>query len=594
MPQGGAGTVQLVRTVSVSVNGSPLSEAVFERLVEARVSLTIGSASRLELRLDDDDFKLVDGSTFVIGAAVVVKISDETGVQTPVFDGEITSVGIEQVGGALHQLVIEAFDRSYLLSQKSQVKTYLKMKYSDIVSQIAGEVGLQATCTDTTVVHDYILQQGTDWAMLDEIAARTGMEWLVEGRKLLLRKRPTTAGLTVELGIDLIKFRARFSGASHVTAVKVRGWDSKTKQAIVGVAAPASSSAPAGASSPGGVSGFRSASKAGAYVTAALSPTSQNEAQAAADAIAMRNASHELFARGEMLGNPKARIGERLTVNGVGTKMSGSYYLTTVEHIFGRGDLITRFTAGGPQSEAIVDLLGGQTPEVGGWASRGLVTGLVTNINDPDGLNRVKVKFPSLSDQDESHWARLTSPMAGPGTGLVMMPRINDEVLVGFEQGDFRYPYVLGVLWNAADKPPYSPADGKINDYALKTTAGHVMQFIEEDGKEAIKFVHGKAADTKVVMEKEKVQVWVQGDKMVEIKAGSATIVIDKGDIKITAANIQIKGTAAIKLEAPTIEIKATAQLKMEGATVDLKGTGPVNVESSAILGLKGSLTKIN
>ena len=43
---------------------------------------------------------------------------------------------------------------------------------------------------------------------------------------------------------------------------------------------------------------------------------------------------------------------------------------------------------------------------------QGVVVGVVTNNQDPDGMGRVKVKFPWLSDADESNWARVAAPMA--------------------------------------------------------------------------------------------------------------------------------------------------------------------------------------
>ncbi len=593
-----AGTAQLVRTVTVTIDGHKLDDATKNRLVESRVSQSIGAASRLELRFDDDDFQLIDGTKFDIGRNVSVTHSDEKGEESVVFNGEIAAIGIEQAGATLHQCVVEAFDLSHRLSQISHPRTFTKQKHSDIATKIAGEHGLSASVTDTLVTHEYILQAGTDWAMMDEIAARTGMEWLVEDKTLLLRKRPTDAGIEVELGTDLKKFRARFSGANQTDTVQVRGWDPRTKKVIASkVASAKSTAAMNGVSDPAGAAAFRTktsnmnASKA---ITAAFHVETKQEADAAADALAARSATNQLSARGELLGNPNVKAGTHLRVVGMGTKMSGSYYVTTVEHIFGKGDLITRFTAGGQSMEKLVDLLGGQSPAVGGWGANGLVAGLVTDINDPDGLGRVRVQFPALSETDTSEWARIASPMAGKGRGLMMMPSVDDEVLVGFEQGDFRRPYVLGALWNAKDKPPFNLDGSKIVEYALKTLQGHVMSFGEEGGKEVIKLVHAKQPDTKLVLEKEKVQLWVGQNNMVEIKAGQATIVLDKDEIKITGKTITLKATTDLKMEAVNIEMKASVGVKIEGTTVDVKGQAAVTVDATGNLTLKGAMTMIN
>ena len=76
----------------------------------------------------------------------------------------------------------------------------------------------------------------------------------------------------------------------------------------------------------------------------------------------------------------------------------------------------------------------------------GVVVGIVTNNNDPQGLGRVKVKFPWLDDDHESDWARLAVPWTGDRPRSDRLPQIDDEVLVAFDQGDMGRCYVIGGL----------------------------------------------------------------------------------------------------------------------------------------------------
>ena len=84
----------------------------------------------------------------------------------------------------------------------------------------------------------------------------------------------------------------------------------------------------------------------------------------------------------------------------------------------------------------------------------GPVVGIVTNNEDPGGLGRVKLFLPWPSDENETDWARVCTPMAGKERGIFFLPEVEDEVLVVFEHGDPRRPVVLGGLWNGVDKPP--------------------------------------------------------------------------------------------------------------------------------------------
>jgi phage baseplate assembly protein V len=73
--------------------------------------------------------------------------------------------------------------------------------------------------------------------------------------------------------------------------------------------------------------------------------------------------------------------------------------------------------------------------------------------NDPEQLGRVRVVIPSVSPR-RGDWARVATLSAGPNRGTWFVPEVGDEVLVAFEAGDVRRPYVLGALWNESARPP--------------------------------------------------------------------------------------------------------------------------------------------
>ena len=85
---------------------------------------------------------------------------------------------------------------------------------------------------------------------------------------------------------------------------------------------------------------------------------------------------------------------------------------------------------------------------------KGLAIAVVTQNKDPEGLCRVKVSYPWHEKPTESYWARLAMPMAGDDRGLVLIPEVGDEVLVGFEREDLRFPHVLGSLGTARKSHP--------------------------------------------------------------------------------------------------------------------------------------------
>jgi uncharacterized protein involved in type VI secretion and phage assembly len=158
----------------------------------------------------------------------------------------------------------------------------------------------------------------------------------------------------------------------------------------------------------------------------------------------------------------------------------------------------------------------------------GVVVGIVTNTDDPDDLGRVRVRFPWLSDNDESNWARIAAPFAGDGRGVYFLPDVEDEVLVVFEHGDPRFPYVIGALWNGKDKPPAQGA-GKNQVRVIKTRSGHIVRFTDSDDTQTIEIVD----------------------------SGGGSIVFDgkQNSIKVSAQQITIEASGALKLKGATIDL---------------------------------------
>lgn len=185
----------------------------------------------------------------------------------------------------------------------------------------------------------------------------------------------------------------------------------------------------------------------------------------------------------------------------------------------------------------------------------GVVVGVVTNNRDPEGMHRVRVRFPWLNDADESNWARVAGAMAGGGRGAYFLPEVGDEVLVAFEHGCADFPYVLGALWNGRDRPPEDNGDGENNFRSLKSRSGHVIRFGDRAGEETIEIVDKtgnnrivlSAADNRIVIE-------AQGD----IELASRT-----GKLKMSAVGIELDSQAGVK-------VSANATVVVRGALIDL------------------------
>jgi uncharacterized protein involved in type VI secretion and phage assembly len=208
--------------------------------------------------------------------------------------------------------------------------------------------------------------------------------------------------------------------------------------------------------------------------------------------------------------------------------------------------------------DLMIDQRDAHTQRIGG-----VVIGVVTNNQDPDGFGRVKVKFPWLSDTDESQWARLAVPMAGKDRGTYFLPEVDDEVLVVFEHGDVRFPYIVGALWTGKDKTPGDNKDGKNNIRLIKSRSGHIIKLNDEDGKETIEIID-KSAKNSIVIDTAKNTIVITSEKDITLSA-------TKGTIKLDAQKIELKSSAESKLEAGSkMDVKASGTMTIKGATVNI------------------------
>src|SRR5262245_29486753 len=195
-------------------------------------------------------------------------------------------------------------------------------------------------------------------------------------------------------------------------------------------------------------------------------------------------------------------------------------------------------------------------------AINGVATAIVRDNRDPDGLARVRVSFPWHSRPEESYWARLATPMTGKGYGAYFLPEVNDEVLVAFERGDLRFPYVVGSLWNGNDKPPVTNADGRNDIRTIRTRKGHALRF--EDG--------------------------AKGRLRLELNDGKA-ITIDEGAITIDAGN---GNRIVISSASGATTIEAASTLRIHAPQIAIEASGTLDIKAGGVLKMQGSLVAIN
>ncbi len=210
---------------------------------------------------------------------------------------------------------------------------------------------------------------------------------------------------------------------------------------------------------------------------------------------------------------------------------------------------------------SMMQMMGGATAEADRASDgflRGLAFGVVTDNEDPEGLGRIRVRLELHTDDQQSFWARIATPMAGNDMGLYFLPEVDDEVLVGFISQDPAHPVVLGAVWNGKMPPPETN-DGQNDRRLIRTRAGHELRFDDGDANEIeLKL----AAGPRVYLAENTAILEDGGGNKVAIESGEITIETQQ-KIKLSAPQVEIDASG-------TAEFKAGGTCKVKGAMVEI------------------------
>lgn len=548
--------------VSISVNKE------INRVPTARIQIIDGDASM-------EDFVLSASDTLIPGKEVEI-LAGYHMVEETIFKGLIVKHGI-RVRGHSSLLIIECKDAVMKTTVGIKSRYFTEQKDSDVISTILGDYsGISPTIESSSVSHKELVQfKSTDWDFILSRADANGMVCIADDGNFAV-KVPKTGSPVGELlfGANIIEFDGSMDARDQFKAVKAKAWDYASQSLVeVDGADPSwtvNSNLPA--------SDLAKVVDASSFDLIHNGQVVQEELQAWADATLLRARMSQVRGRVRTIGLAIVKPGTTITLAGLGDRMNGDAYVTGVRHEIANGEWLTDTQIGlDPrrygQTQPIhhpgaSDLLP---------AIQGLQTGVVTQIHeDPDGENRILIKVPTISAEDEGIWARVATLDAGAERGTFFLPEVDDEVVLGFLNGDPRDPVVLGMLHSSTKAAPFEAADTNPQKGYMSREK---LQLLFDD---ELKVIHLETPG---------------GNKMDITDDGKGFLLEDQNGNKLTmnadgislesAKDIILKATGDVKIEGINVEAKASANFKAEGS-------GGAEVSTSAIAVLKGSLVQIN
>lgn len=602
--------------------GRVLPPAAQRRLVRAVVETSLHLPGMFELTFQDTTGGALQEAGLRIGAAVQIKGGPPGGADdTRLIVGEVTAIeGVyeEQAG----YTVVRGYDRCHRLQRVRRTRAFLDMSDADIATRIARDAGLElGEIEPTGVVHAHLTQYNqTDWEFLRQRSAEIGYEFGFDDGLFAFRAASSVEAargvpLTLTLRKNLRSFTPRLTAGNLAPEVEVRVWD-PAQAKVVASRARVASGAAAGQQGPTQLAGlFRAAGKPtptrspappkpgqrdygpapseSAFVVhdrpvgagAATDPAASQAARGLAERVGGTFAEAE----GDAAGSARIQAGSVVRVEALPAQFPNRWLVTKARHVFdyAEGGYHTRFTAGGRDDRSLLALASAGSAHQGTTRVAGLVCAVVTNINGTSG--RVKVTLPWLSPDYESDWAPVVQFGAGPRSGALFLPEVGDEVLVGFEYGDPRRPYVLGGVLN--ERTGYSlggpavqtaGATASVVRRGFVSASGNLLAFLDEmpPGEDG-----GKPTRSQVVL---------------GTPAGRLGLAIDAVDGSVVLSCLPEGGPGRLTVQCGqggTVNIQAGAggTLNIDGGqSLTVKSAGSLTIESSGDVSVKGASISLN
>jgi uncharacterized protein involved in type VI secretion and phage assembly len=598
--------------IEVVVDTNVFLPAMFTILIHDEIDIITG-----KLKHADDPLK------FGLGTKVEIIVdADDDSLLPPIntiVEGEITSVEpVFREDGQVY-LKLRGYDPSHRMTHGKVTRTFgdgnpIANTVTDfqIVSTIASKYGLIPKIQNTSARYNYVMQYNqSDWDFLWSRAEQAGYQLYVDGKFLHFVESSKTRYLRgpsdLTWGRNLSKFEPRMSLSGTVTRVEAYGWDPKSKKKISVSQATARNRYVKTTEATVG-SGLVHRMKFRITPETTIVDTTLRDRTQAKQVVEAEMETHESqFVRASGVvpfGDPFLLAGTKVTIKNVGIRFSGSYYVTEAKHIWRNGTYQTHFQVSGRNPYTFRSLLNG-SEEHNGSKIDGVVVGIVTNLNDPESLGRIKVKFPWMpefkSAEMESSWARVATIGGGKDRGIIFLPEVNDEVLVSFEGGDISLPYIVGVLWNNRDRPPkeqiLDPAKKLVNQRIIRSRSGHVVVLDDTKGQEKIT-ITDKTNKNFIEIDSVKNSMLFKTAGDFTIDAGGKFTVKSKLDLLMDSkakatmnavGNMVFDSKAGAQMKAMTamLDLKPAAAA-LKGTKVDIQGTADTSISSAAKTSVKG------
>lgn len=449
--------------------------------IDAHHTLTL--ICRMDV-LESVSDELAKQSKGFLGETITLQIrsfDDFSGYKELAFKGVVSQVktvkGFEIHNG--NTIVITAKSPSILVDDGPNFSSYNDVSLSEIVSTTFGgydasKVSFNINPKNDATLHYSVQHNESAFSYVSRLAAQYG-EWFYHNGKELVFGKPDTEETPLQYGFDLKEYELNLNPQSNNYNFFANDYLASKTQL---------KSTTSVNSNLNGFVGFASDKSKKMYLKETkVWHNSYNDSmlqQRLDTAIEIQKKATEVqqITVSGLSDNPGVTLGSIVKIEGV------SYRITKVTHTNNEiGDYENVFEGVTTETDVY------PKTNINAFPKSDTQTAIVKENNDPDGLGRVKVKFPW--QQATTPWIRIVLPHSGGDKGFHFIPEVGEEVLIGFEGGNAEHPYVLGSLYNGGGAANAFKTD-KNDVKAIRTRSGHTIELNDTNGSEFIEITDKK------------------------------------------------------------------------------------------------------
>ncbi|MBI4538141.1 MAG: phage baseplate assembly protein V [Gemmatimonadetes bacterium] len=449
--------------VRLEVDGVPMRRDEMGTLAEVRVQQRLSLPTLCELRFVDPEGSLAEAARLTPGASLRLEVGKAE--EEALFTGDVTAVEYVYEPSQGRELRVRGYDLLHRLRKRQPVRAHVQVTLLELACELTADLGVSVEAAEPGPMWRKVIQyRQSDLDLLTEMAERCGLYFTLRGDVLhVISLEGTDETVSLVRGASLLEASIEVNLDPACRSVLAAGWDASRVERHEGRASRARVGRAASMEAdPGrvGVPGERTL----AHEALEDDPQAEAVAQAELDVRVAR----EIVFSGVADGDPRLRPGVRVDVRGVATPLAGPHVLTEVDHtIDSRFGYVSRVSSGPPPRRA--------RP----WGVV-MAPGIVSRVDDPEGLGRVQVTLPTCGDL-ETEWMGVVSAGAGAGKGLVALPDVGDRVLVLFAREDAAHGVVIGGLYGTQGPPDSGVEGGRVKRYTLVTAGGQRIR-LDDDG----------------------------------------------------------------------------------------------------------------